>query len=376
LKKRLLFLVNVDWFFLSHRLPIALEALKHGYEVHVATGITDKLSVLRDYGFVVHSLNIERSSIGLMGEARSFIEIYRLFKKIRPDIVHLVTIKPVLFGGIAVRLTGGPAAVAAISGMGTLFVPVEGKAGKLKQVIQQLYRFALGHPNSVVIFQNLDDKAELLKIRAIRPGQERLIRGSGVDLNKYTSLPEPDGPIVVTMVARLLRDKGVYEFFEAARLLRARGVEAEFRLIGSPDPDNLTSVSAVELHGWREKGWVRILGFRDDIPQQYAESHIVCLPSYREGLPKSLVEAAACGRAVVTTDVPGCRDAIEPGRTGVLVPARDPVALADALQQLIENAEVRKKMGKAGRELAEREFKIEKIVAEHLKIYRELLEAS
>lgn len=365
-------LVNVDWFFLSHRLPIALKALNQGYEVHVATGITDRLDDLSLHGFFVHPLSIGRSSTGLIKETMTFIKILRLFKKIRPDVVHLVTIKPVLFGGIAARLAGVPAVVAAISGMGTLFVSVERKNSMLKRLILKLYRFALGHSNSAVLFQNLDDKAELLKNRAIRPEQARLIRGSGVDLKEYAFVPEPEGNIVVTMAARLLRDKGVYEFIDAARLLKNRGVDIEFRLIGEPDLDNLTSVTADELDKWREEGHVQILGFRNDIPQQYAESHIVCLPSYREGLPKSLVEAAACGRAVVTTDVPGCRDAIDPNVTGLLVPPRNAPALADALQQLIEDSEKRRNMGRAGRQLAVMEFAIDKIVDANLLIYGEL----
>ena len=174
----------------------------------------------------------------------------------------------------------------------------------------------------------------------------------------------------------MLRDKGVFEFIEAARLIHARGFDAEFHFIGDIDPGNPTTVTELDLEHWAQEGHVKLLGFRDDIPQQYAESHIVCLPSYREGLPKSLIEAAACGRGVVTTDVPGCRDAIEPDVTGFLVPPKDAVALANAIHKLIENPELRYEMGQNGRRLAEREFTIEKIVDEHLKIYRELLASS
>jgi glycosyltransferase involved in cell wall biosynthesis len=174
------------------------------------------------------------------------------------------------------------------------------------------------------------------------------------------------------MAARLLRDKGVVEFVGAARLLADRGVVVKSRLIGSPDPGNPTTITQDELSAWQAEGLVELPGYLSDIPEQYAQSHIVCLPSYREGLPKSLVEAAACGRPVVTTDVPGCRDAIEPGETGILVPARDATALADAIQELVESPEQRRAMGLAGRELAEREFAIERIVDQHLAIYREL----
>jgi glycosyltransferase involved in cell wall biosynthesis len=175
------------------------------------------------------------------------------------------------------------------------------------------------------------------------------------------------------MAARLLRDKGLLEFVEAARLLKSRGVAVVMRLIGSPDPGNPTSATQSELRGWSAERIVELPGYCTDIASQYAAAHIVCLPSYREGLPKGLVEAAACGRAVVTSDVPGCRDAIDPNITGVLVPAKNPIALADAIQALIESPERRAQMGKAGRELAEQAFAIEKIVAQHMTIYRELL---
>jgi len=373
LKKKLLFIVNVDWFFLSHRLPIAIEAQNQGYEVHIAVSVTDKLESLESHGFIVHPLTLDRSSTGLMGGVKTFIEIFQILRDIRPHIVHLVTIKPVLLGGIATRLSGVPAMVAAIPGLGTLFISNNSRISVLRYFVQKLYSFALGHSNSVIIVQNSDDKSILLDMQAIKSEQVRLIRGSGVDLKDYSIELEPAGTAVITMAARLLRDKGVYEFVEAARLINAGGIDAEFRLIGDIDPGNPTTITEAELQQWRQEGCVKILGFRDDIARQYAQSNIVCLPSYyREGLPKCLVEAAACGRAVVTTDMPGCRDAIEPDKTGLLVPPRDAAALADAIQRLIENPELRYKMGEEGRKLAEQEFAIEKIVNEHLIIYKEL----
>ena len=227
-----------------------------------------------------------------------------------------------------------------------------------------------------MIFQNPDDRDSLLGYRVIQAKDARLIRGSGVKLERYPCVPEPKSVPVVVMASRLLRDKGVFEFVSAARILRDRGVEVEMRLIGSTDPGNLTSVDEKQLEQWRNDGAVRLMGYRNDIAEQYAGSNIVCLPSYREGLPKSLVEAAACGRAVVTTDVPGCRDAITPGETGMTVPVKDPLALADAVQKLVENPALRERMGLAGRALAEKEFSIEKIIDQHLQIYREVLVAN
>jgi glycosyltransferase involved in cell wall biosynthesis len=237
-----------------------------------------------------------------------------------------------------------------------------------------LYRVALKHKNLRVIFQNADDKEKLLSTRAIVPSQTVIIRGSGVSLGEYPYLPEPEGLPVVAMAARLLKEKGICEFVEAARILKARNIKADMRLIGSPDFGNPSSVTEEELARWKAEGVVNLLGFRTDIAAQYAKSNIVCLPSYYgEGLPKSLIEAAACGRAVVTTDMPGCRDAITPDETGILIEPRNAVALADAIQYLIENPTVRMKIGEAGRKLAENAFTIESVVEQHMSIYQELL---
>jgi glycosyltransferase involved in cell wall biosynthesis len=233
---------------------------------------------------------------------------------------------------------------------------------------------ALNQKRLAVIFQNPDDRGGLLSIGALRDDQVRMIRGSGVNLADYPVMPEPEGRPVVVMAARLLRNKGVLEFVEAARLLRSRGIAVVMRLIGSPDPGNPNSVIPSKLDDWSAERIVELPGYRTDIAAQYAAANIVCLPSYYgEGLPKTLVEAAACGRAVVTTDHPGCRDAIDPDVTGILIPVKNSVALADALQALIESPERRAQMGKAGRELAEQVFAIEKIVEQHMTIYQELL---
>lgn len=374
MNRSLIFVVNTPEFFLSHRLPIALAAQKAGYDVHVASANGDAVREIRRLGLVHHSISIARSGQNPLSEIGSIASLYRLFREIEPDLVHLITIKPVLYGGIAARLSGVSAVVAAVSGLGTVFVAQSFAASIRRCLVTWFYRLAFSQRRLAVIFQNPDDCEGLLKIGALRNDQARMIRGSGVNLDNYAFLPEPKNKPVVVMAARLLRDKGVYEFVEAAQLLKARGVEVVMRLIGAPDPGNPTSVAQVELDRWAAEGVVELPGYRSDIARQYAAANVVCLPSYREGLPKGLVEAAACGRAVVTTDVPGCRDAIEPGVTGVLVPVKNAVALADRLQALIEAPEERMLMGKAGRELAERAFSIDRIVNQHLAIYKELLE--
>lgn len=370
--KKLLFVVNVDWFFLSHRLPIALEALGQGYEVHLATGITDKLDELHSYNLIMHPLSIRRDRSNLVSELRIFVSTFLLFKRINPDIVHLVTIKPVLYGGIAARLAGVPSVVAAISGLGFVFLAKGKKAAIVRSLVSGLYRLALGKRNLRVICQNRDDRETIIHAAGLSLNKVTMISGAGVDLSAYSEKLLPQGTPVVIMASRLLRDKGVHEFVAAARLLKRQEVNVRFWLVGEPDVGNPASVNDTDIAAWRKEGVIELLGYRDDIASLFAQSSIVVLPSYREGLPKVLVEAAACGRAVVTTNVPGCRDAIEPGKSGLLVPVKDPIALADAIQLLIDDSELCHSMGQAGRALAEREFAIEKIVDTHLEIYKEL----
>lgn len=376
MSRTLLFVVNVDWFFLSHRLPIALEAQRQGYRVHIATGLTDKSDELERHGLAVHPLALNRSSASLGNAWRTMMQLWRVFRTVQPDVVHLVTIKPVLLGGLVARLVGVPAVVAAVSGLGFVFVARGVTAAVRRWLVAGLYRVALGHHNLKVIFQNPDDRAKLIKLAHLSASKVEMIRGSGVDLVQYEHTPLPPGVPVVLLAARLLADKGVREFLQAARLLRQQGVAARFCLVGNVDPANPASLTDVELTQWASEGVVELWGHRSDMPVVLRAAHLVVLPSYREGLPKVLLEAAACGRVVVTTDVPGCRDAIDPGVTGVLVPVRNPVALADAIKGLINDAARCRSMGDAGRALAESAFDVRQVVAAHLRVYQELIDQS
>jgi glycosyltransferase involved in cell wall biosynthesis len=375
--QRLMLVVNDLRYFISHRLPIAQAALQSGFEVHVAYGELGgaEEGALNALGLTLYSVPIQRGGTNPFADLRSVILLWALFRRVRPDLVHLVTIKPVLYGGLAARLARVPAVVSAMAGLGFVFIEQGGvKAAVLRRVIKPLFGWALGHPHQTLIFQNPDDRDRVLAMTKVSSQQVRLIRGSGIDLKTCPAVPEPEGIPIVAMASRLLRDKGVLEFVDAARVLHERGVSARFMLIGEPDLANPASVTPEDVAAWQAEGLVECLGHRKDVPSLYAQAHIVTLPSYREGLPKSLIEAAACGRAVVTTNVPGCRDAIEPDVSGLLVPPRDAVALADALERLIQDSDLRQAMGEAGRALAEREFGIEKVVAAHLQIYQELME--
>lgn len=369
--QRLVFLVNNPAFFLSHRLPLALAAQKQGYDVHVATMPGPSVAQISEYGFQHHALPMTRSGKNPVTELKTVWAIYTLFKQLKPQLVHAVTIKPVLYGGIAARLSKVPGFLAAVSGLGYIFMRQQG-FDPVRQTVLGLYKVALGHPNSKVIFQNTADRDVLINAKVLRPEQAVMIRGSGVDLEQFCVKPEPSEPVIVVMASRLLLDKGVREFVAAARWAREQGSDVRWQLFGSPDPGNPASISAAELRSWQQSGAIEYGGEQADIAQVYAQAHIVTLPSYREGLPKSLIEAAACGRAVVTTDVPGCRDAIEPGVTGLLVPVKDAQSLARAVMDLASDSARRQAMGDAGRALAEHEFDIQHVCALHLQLYQEL----
>ena len=369
MNKKLLFIVNVDWFFASHRLPIAIAALKEGYEVHVACGITDKKEYLESLGLIIHPINLSRGSTGIAQEFKSFRDIFKVLISVKPDIIHFVTIKPVLYGGIASRLLSVKNRVFSISGMGYVFTSKKKKTSILRFFILRLYRLALGGTTSRVIVQNTDDRDILTRYNVIEESQETLIRGSGVDMRTHTFVKEPDGVTVVVMASRLLKDKGVLEFVEAAGMLQKTGMITVFKLYGDIDEHNPASLTRNEVNKIKKEGNVEVHGYTDDIAKVFSTSNIVVLPSYREGLPKVLIEAAACGRAVITTDVPGCRDAIEADETGLLVKVKESKALAEAIERLVKDKTLREQMGKAGRELAEKEFDIEKVIDTHLDIY-------
>ncbi len=366
---RLLFVVNVDWFFLSHRLPVALAAQDAGFEVHVATTLTGPAQNIEQYGFRVHPLTLNRRSAGPFEAIRLTLALYRLMRGLTPDIVHLVTIKPVLLGGLAARVSRVPRVVAAISGLGFVFTARGVLASGRRWLVSLLYRIALARSGVCVIFQNDDDQALLQRYAGILDAQVARIRGSGVDVQRWQMQPLPPGPPIVLMAARLLIDKGVREYVMAARILHGHR-DARFVLVGDVDPGNPTSVSREQIHEWVLEGAVEWWGHRTDMAQVLSRAYVVVLPSYREGLPKVLIEAAAAGRAVVTTDVPGCRDAIEAGRTGLLAPARDAHALASAIRELLDDPLRCSEMGLEGRRLAESAFDIHRVVAQHLALYR------
>ncbi len=373
MRPRLLFVVTEDWYFVSHRLPLAVAAREAGFEVAVATRPGEDRERIEAAGIRFLPLEIDRRGMNPFKETISVIRLARLLRRERPDLVHLVALKPVLLGNLAARLAGVRRRVSAVAGMGFLFTG-EKRGGMLAPAVRRLLGQAL--LGSRVIVQNPDD-GRLLQESLGVPGEAmRLIRGAGVDLKTFQPRPEPSGTPVVMLPSRLLWDKGVGEFVEAARGLRADGVQARFVLVGAPDPANPAAVSWVDLDQWQEEGVIEWWGHRKEMATVLAQAHLVCLPSYREGLPKVLIEAAACGRAIVTCDVPGCREVVAHDENGLLVPPRDAAALADAIRALLEDPARRRRLGEAGRARAERLFGQQRVNEETLAIYRELLAES
>lgn len=370
---KLLISVTEDWFFCSHFIERAKAARAAGYDVAVLTRIADHGAVIQAAGLRVIELDHDRRGVNPLAELARLWRLVKIYRRERPDLVHHVALKPILYGTVAALLARVPAIVNAPVGMGYVFSSGDRLARTLRLGVSGALRVLLNPRRSRVIFENADDLRDLCAQGFVDRQDAVLIRGAGIDLEEFHPQPEPAGDPVVVLVARMLRDKGVAEFVEAARLLRASGIAARFRLVGAQDWGNRAAIPEAVLRAWVDEGAVEWLGQRQDIADQLAASHVVCLPSYREGLPKALLEAAAAGRPIVTCDVPGCREIVQDGHNGLLVPPRDSVALAAALKTLIDSPDLRKRMGAQGRERAEREFSNEQVIGETLEVYRQLL---
>ncbi|HQT38304.1 MAG TPA: glycosyltransferase family 4 protein [Acidocella sp.] len=371
-QKTLAFLITEDWFFVSHFIKRGLAAKKAGWRVVLLARTGDAKAVIEAAGIEVISVPFNRKRLNPFAEFWFAWNISRIYKRLHPDLVHHVALKPIIVGGVAARLAGVKAVLNAPVGLGFVYSSDKLLAKLLRPMVSFALKLTLSPPNSRVVFENPDDLAALEAAGMIRPGTAVLIRGAGVDISDFAPAPEPPPPVRIILIARMIREKGIPVFIEAARILRG---QAEFVLVGAPDPGNPNSATEAELRGWQAEGLVTWLGPRRDIPALLASAHIACQPStYREGLPKSALEAAASGKPLVTTDVPGCREAVVDGVTGFIVPPRDAVALAAALKKLIDNPEMRAKMGAAGRLRTEQEFADAIICKKTLLVYDALTE--
>lgn len=379
-RPKLLFLVTEDWYFCSHRLPVARAARAAGFEVVVATRVRAHGERIREEGFTVRSIPWRRRGDRVVGAGRAISEIARLYRAEQPDIIHHVALKPVLLGGIAWRLAFGdsadaPVVVDAIMGLGS-GCSHKSLAARLRRPSLGLgLRLATPKDHRWVVVQNPEDYAALAKTR-IDPNRIVMIRGSGVDPLHFVPLPDPGVPTVtVALVSRMLRQKGVLDAIAAIRLLRARGFPVELLLAGPVDPDNRGSLTAELLTSLSAEPGIEWLGPVDDVREVWGRAAIAVLPStYGEGVPKALIEAAACARPIVATDIPGCREVVRPGETGTLVPPHDVNQLAAALAALAGDPARRASMGRAGRALVERDFAEEIIARQTLAVYQAALQ--
>ena len=369
-RKKLLFIVNVDWFFVSHRLPIAIAAISNGYEVHVATAVTKYEKFFYDNGIHLHSLNLKRSVINPFSNYLSLIEIYNIIKSVNPGILHLITIKPILIGGIAaflLKLFSGREVllVSSFTGVGYPFTSNSIKAIALKLIISNLYKISFLHKNKCLIFQNKDDLKLISSIINLKRHEYVLIPGSGVNLHEYSYAPIPQGKPIIMFGARLLKSKGIFEFVEAAKNVSG----CRFVIVGKIDHNNRDCISSSQLNKWVSEQLIEYWGYSNSMHETIKKCSIFVLPSYKEGFPKVLIEASASGRPIITTDITGCRDAIEENITGLLVPVKDSRSLGIQINYLLKNTNLMIKMGKAGRDLAEKKYDIKSVIKKHLEIY-------
>ena len=373
-RTRILYLVTEDWYFVSHHLGLAQAVRDAGADVVVITRIRDHAEIIKNQGFRLVSFLLPRGQLSLISEIKSMVNLVRVYRMERPDLVHHVALKPSLYGSMAAMLVPGIAVVNALTGLGFEFTTGHWMGRVLQPMIRLGGRLLLGRSKHKTIVQNSDDLETLANARIIRREGTVLIPGSGVDLSAFHPLPDPDGIPTVAVVSRMLWNKGIGELVKAMRLLRDRGPRVRVLLVGMPDPENPKSIPEAQLCEWHDDGLVQWWGFRDSVPDVWRQAHVAVLPSYREGLPKSLLEAAACARPIVATDVPGCREIVKHGENGYLVPLGDSRALADSLETLLGDAELRRRMGAKSRMLVESRFQQESVIDETLKVYASLLD--
>lgn len=368
-----MFFVAVDWFFCSHFLERAIAAKDAGYDVTVITHVKRHGKVIESSGLRVIPLHIDRRSLNPVVALNTLWELIKILRSETPDILHQVALKPILLGSLAARFANIKHIVNAVVGGGYVFTSASYSMRAIRPFLSLMLRLLLNPKGSRVVFENSDDLATFVQANQVRAEDAILIRGAGVNVDLYRMKSWSHAHPLVVLPARILWDKGVADFVDAARLLRRRGTSARFALVGDVDPDNRASIDSLVLDRWRDEGVVEMWGFRQDMPQVLAEADIVCLPSYREGLPKALLEAMAAGLPCVTTDVPGCREVVRNGENGLLVPPRDPVALADALARVIEDPGLCKVMGLKGRERVMTEFSSLIVCRQTLQVYDELI---
>lgn len=354
---KLLFTVTEDWAFCLHRLPTARAAQDAGYDVVVAARMRERREQIEQMGFRTVNWAVKRESLNPFSELGALINLIRIYRAERPDVTYHVAIKAIMYGSIAARLSGVKTYVNLFSGLGVVFISPAFKFRLIRALVTPILRWATKHSHSRLQVQNTDDRGELNGRGISTPERTDLVPGSGLDLNDFPETPEPENePVTAVFVGRMLWDKGIGELAEAAHLLKDRGVRLRIVLVGDPDPANPATVTEAQLKAWVDAGYLEWWGHRNDVADIYKQSHIAVLPSYREGMPRALMEGASIGRPMVAFDAPGCRDLVKNGHNGLLVPFQNAAALADALQTLAEAPEMRKNLGAQARRDMETTF--------------------
>ena len=372
-RPKLIYFITEDWYFVSHRLALAEAAARNGFDVAVLTRVSKHGDRITDCGIRVIPVELRRSSINPLQELRLIWSLYRIYQQEKPDIAHHVAIKPVLWGTVAAYMAGVPSVINALAGLGYIFSASSLKARILKLVIVPALKILLRSKRCNVIVQNRDDMNELINRNIAVKARTTLIRGSGVDTNFFMPTAKTSDIPVVLLASRMLWAKGVGEFVELARISKLRNVAARFVLVGEPDQENHDSVPTGKLESWHKNGVIEWWGKKDNMLDVFSLADIVCLPTtYGEGVPKVLIEAAACGLPIVTTNVPGCREIVQHGHNGFLVPPGDSEALYGAIKPLLDDSALRTKMGTRGRALVMSDFSIEHVIEKTLKLYRQV----
>ena len=370
MNKKIIFLVTEDWYFCSHRLSLACAARDEGYDVVVVTKVSKHKENIERHGIKVIDLSFKRKDKSIVKSIKIIKNICDIYNMEKPDIVHHISLQTVVLGSIAAIITKAPVVINSLTGLGFLFTSNKLVVRLIKVlVVEPTLKLLFSRKNTWAILQNIDDKRLLMSFDILKDESSVLIRGSGVDLSLFSGRPESDETPKIVFASRMLKDKGVMEFIEAVKELKERKVKAVFVLVGDVDEGNPSSIDKHDLENLQNNGVLEWWGHQDNMNKVFEQSHIVCLPSHREGLPKVLLEAAAASRPIVASDVPGCREIVHDGTNGLLVRVKDSSALANAIEQLLDNKALRIEMGINGRDLVEREFTSEIINRQTLVLY-------
>lgn len=375
--KFLMILNHIDWFW-SHRLPLAKAIMGKGWQLNVATHGAERDIKMKEMGVSGRALPQHGKSLDVVAQLKLMCGMYKNIKELQPDIIHVITIRYAFYAGIVTRLMGYKPVAFTVAGLGSLYTAPGLKMRVIRFFALPIFRFAFGGKGKFIIFQNPDDQKAMLDSNIVKAEQTTVIRGSGVDLTEfpYEAYVENDETPIILFTSRLLREKGITDFIEAARILQKKGVKARFVVAGDVYEDNARSLSKTEMQGYHDEGVIEWLGHCNDMPDLLRRAMMIVLPSYYgEGVPKVLLETAAIGRPIVTCDAPGCREAVEHEVNGVLVAPQSPEEIAEAIDMLMSDPEKRHCYGAAGRKRVEEDFHVDSVVNRTMGVYAKLLEA-